>query len=41
VNWNRGANQLVWHVIYGNDRDTAKLRVALDGSTGAFLRIEK
>ena len=41
VSWNPGSNQLIWHVIYGNDRDTAKLRVAVDASTGEFLRIEK
>ncbi len=39
--WNPRANQLVWHVIYGNDPDSAKLRVAVDASTGSFLRIEK
>jgi len=41
LDWNRQSNQLVWHVIYGPDRDDAKLRVAVDASSGDFLRIEK
>ncbi len=41
LSWNRETNELVWHVIYGTDRDTAKLRVAVDASTGDFLRVEK
>ena len=28
LDWNRQTNELLWHVIYGTDRDTAKLRVA-------------
>jgi hypothetical protein len=41
LDWNRAKNQLIWHVIYGPDRDDAKLRVAVDATTGDFLRIEK
>jgi hypothetical protein len=41
LDWNRQTNELVWHVIYGTDRDSAKLRVAVNASTGEFLRIEK
>jgi hypothetical protein len=41
LDWNRSANELVWHVIYGNDRNDAKLRVAVNASTGDFLRLEK
>ena len=33
--------KVVWHVIYGNTRDDAKLRVAVNASTGEFLRVEK
>jgi len=39
--WNRNTNQLVWHVIYGASRDGAKLTVAVDASTGEFIRVEK
>jgi hypothetical protein len=41
LDWNRATNQLIWHVIYGNSRDDAKLRVAVDGTTGDFIRVEK
>jgi hypothetical protein len=41
LNWNRQENELTWHVIYGNDRDTAKLRVAVNASTGEFSKVEK
>ena len=39
--WNHNTNQLVWYVIYGGSRETAKLTVAVDASTGAFIRVEK
>jgi hypothetical protein len=39
--WNHLTNQLVWHVIYGPERDTAKLTVAVNASTGEFIRVEK
>jgi len=39
--WSRSTNILVWHVIYGASRDAAKLTVAVDASTGDFLRVEK
>jgi len=41
LDWNQQTNELTWHVMYGNSRDTAKLRVAVNASTGEFLRIEK
>ncbi|MGA8149964.1 MAG: hypothetical protein WB952_03380 [Terriglobales bacterium] len=41
LDWNHATNQLVWHVIYGNSRDEAKLRIAVNASTGDFLRVEK
>jgi hypothetical protein len=41
LGWNRQENNLLWHVIYGMDRDTAKLRVAVNASTGEFSRVEK
>jgi hypothetical protein len=39
--WNHNTNQLVWHVVYGTSHETAKLSVAIDASTGAFIRVEK
>jgi hypothetical protein len=39
--WNHNTNQLVWHVIYGESRDNAKLTVAINASTGEFIRVEK
>ncbi|MGA2978085.1 MAG: hypothetical protein ABSD76_00710 [Terriglobales bacterium] len=41
LEWNRQTNELLWHVIYGPDRETAKLRVAVNASTGEFSRVEK
>jgi len=39
--WNHNTNELIWHVIYGADRDNAKLTVAVNASTGEFIRVEK
>jgi hypothetical protein len=39
--WNHNTNQLVWHVIYGESRETAKLTVAINATTGEFIRVEK
>jgi hypothetical protein len=41
ADWNRNENELVWHVYYGNSRDDAKLKIAVNASTGEFLRKEK
>ncbi len=41
LDWNRQTNELLWHVIYGTDRETANLRVAVNASTGVFSRVEK
>jgi hypothetical protein len=41
VNWNNQTNELTWHVIYGTDPVSAKLRVAINASTGEFIRQEK
>jgi hypothetical protein len=41
LDWNQRENELIWHVIYGNDRVSAKLRVAVNATTGDFLRVEK
>jgi hypothetical protein len=39
--WNHNTNELIWHVIYGDSRETAKLTVAVNATTGAFSRVEK
>jgi hypothetical protein len=39
--WNHNTNELTWHVIYGASRDAAKLTVAVNASTGEFIRVEK
>ena len=41
LDWDRQKNELLWHVIYGTDRESAKLRVAVNASTGDFSRVEK
>ncbi|HEV2731001.1 MAG TPA: hypothetical protein VGV15_13285, partial [Terriglobales bacterium] len=38
--WSRATNELIWHVIYG-DRDNPKLRVAVNATSGDFMRVEK
>jgi hypothetical protein len=39
--WNRNTNELIWHVVYGTTRETAKLAVAVNASSGEFVRVEK
>jgi hypothetical protein len=39
--WNHNTNQLIWHVIFGANRESAKLTVSVDASTGEFIRVEK
>lgn len=39
--WNHNTNELIWHVIYGASRDSAKLTVSVNASTGMFIRVEK
>jgi hypothetical protein len=41
LDWSRATNELIWHVIYGNSRDQAKLTVAVNASSGDFIRVEK
>jgi len=41
LDWSRATNMLIWHVIYGNSRDDAKLVVDVNGTTGEFIRTEK
>lgn len=39
--WNHNTNELVWHVIYGANRETSRLAVAINASSGEFIRVEK
>jgi hypothetical protein len=41
LDWSSATNELIWHVIYGTSRDEAKLRVAVNASSGDFMRVEK
>jgi len=41
LDWNRGENNLVWHVIYGNGRSDSKLVADVNASTGEFIRKDK
>jgi hypothetical protein len=41
LDWSRATNELIWHVIYGTSRDDAKLRVAVNATSGDFIRVEK
>jgi len=41
LEWDHVNNKLVWHVIYGSSREDAKLKVAVDATTGEYIRIEK
>jgi hypothetical protein len=41
LDWNQATNVLIWHVIYGNSRDDAKLIVDVNGTSGEFIRVEK
>jgi hypothetical protein len=41
LDWDARRNKLLWHVIYGDSFDNAKLRIAVDATSGEFDRIEK
>ena len=41
LDWDASKNQLLWHVIYGSSQDEAKLRIAVDATSGEFVRVEK
>jgi hypothetical protein len=41
LDWNRPTNTLIWHVIYGNSRDDAKLIADVNATSGEFIRVEK
>ncbi|PYX46336.1 MAG: hypothetical protein DMG79_16775 [Acidobacteria bacterium] len=39
--WNHNTSELTWHVIYGSQREGAKLTVAVNASSAEFIRVEK
>lgn len=41
LDWDPRKNELVWHVMYGTSSADAKLTVAVNASTGVFLRVQK
>ncbi len=41
LDWDPRKNQLVWHVMYGPSAANSKLTVAVNASTGVFLRVQK
>jgi hypothetical protein len=41
LDWDASKNQLLWHVVYGEDLDKAELRIAVNASTGQFERVER
>lgn len=41
ADWNGRENKLTWHILYGPDRDNPKLRIAVDATTGTFIKVER
>lgn len=41
LDWSTSTNKLIWHVVYGAERGTAKLAISVDATTGDFIRVEK
>ncbi len=41
LEWDAAKNQLVWHVLYGDNPTETKLRIAVDATSGEFIRVEK
>ncbi len=41
LDWSPKENELIWHVVYGESPTDYKLKIAVDASTGGFLRKEK
>jgi hypothetical protein len=40
LDWNKQDSKLLWHVVYGTNANDAKLRIAVDASSGEFVRNE-
>lgn len=41
LDWSAPENSLLWHVIYGANVNDAKLRIAVNATTGDYVRTEK
>jgi hypothetical protein len=41
LDWNSQKNESVWHVIYGSTQEEARMRIAVDATSGEFLRVER
>jgi len=41
LEWDAQVNSLVWHVIFGDSRNTYKLSVLVNASSGEYIRAEK
>src|SRR4051794_35308836 len=41
LDWSAATNELIWHVMYGPSKDQIKLSVAINASSGEFIRVEK
>lgn len=41
LDWSTATNKLIWHVVYGAQRSSAKLAISVDATTGEFIRVEK
>lgn len=41
LDWSHNTNELIWHVIFGESADNPKLKVAVNASSGDFIRVEK
>jgi hypothetical protein len=41
LDWNPRSSTLIWHVIYGDSAADAKLRIAVNATTGEFIAVEK
>jgi hypothetical protein len=41
LNWDAQENDLVWHVVYGISQDESALRIAVNATSGEFVRVEK
>jgi hypothetical protein len=41
LDWDPRESRLLWHVIYGTGPEDAKLRIAVNATTGVYVRTEK
>lgn len=41
LDWDGKANELIWHVVYGESPSDYRLKIAVNASTGGYLKKEK